>query len=549
VRAAESGGQLRRLARTGPGLVAALVCFSAYVRTLTPGLAHHDFGEMQFETRVLGLPHASGYPLYVWLGHLFELLPIGSVPYRLNLFSAVCGSIGVFLVFATVVRIVGPGWGSTLGAAAAAMALGLGYTYWSVALFAQMYTLHIALTMLVVWLGLRFQETDDERWLAGSLFTYGAMFGNHLCALSLAPGLGLFLVSTSPRSLLSWRRPLIALGAFAAGVLLCDVFLFWLLWRRSLPWDHFHTAIFPNSDLFPFLANGNSFWRCWWFDASTMQFQYQLSTTPEWGPMQLRGLPHRLVGEFYPLGVLGSLVGFGLLWGRNWRLSVLLLGIFAAQTALNVHYENWKVPYYFVTPYTCAGIWLGVLLSSAGQRLERLARLGRWRWGPPFRHAAFMGLFGGELAVHAFANLALIDPYRAWLGKTDPKSLDLVAVNLGSRPDLSHDDAAEGDARKLLEHIEDGALVYTDWEVLYPLLYVAVVEGLRPNLTVQENYPAPNGWGFSAAKQRFVSEQMKQRPVYLQGNPQGAQGPDYELTEVAAGLWRFSASSSERSPR
>jgi hypothetical protein len=549
VTAAARRGPVRQLAASSPGLLAALACFCEYVRTLPPGLADHDFGEMQFEARVLGLPHASGYPLYIWLGHLFELLPVGSIPYRLNLFSAFFGAVAVFLVFAIVVRVVGSTWGARLGAAAAALALGLGYTSWSIATFAQMYTLHVAMALAVVWLALRFQETRSDRWLAGALFTYGAMFGNHLCALSLAPGLGLFVVLTAPRSLLTWRRPVIALVAFAAGVLLCDVLLFWLLWRRHLPWDHMNAAILPNRDLYPFVGQGDSFWRCWWFDASTKQFQYQMSAGSEWSRLQLRGLPHRLVGELFPLGVAGSLVGFGLLWRRNWRLGVLLLALFATQALLNAGFDGWKVRYYFATPYACAAIWLGVLLAWVGQRLERAARSGPSRWPLPLRAAAFTGLFGAELATHAYASAALVDPYKAWLEKIDPKSLELVAPNLGARPDHSHDAGAEWHARDLCAHIEDGSLVYANWDQLYPLLYVAIVEGLRPNLTAQENYPAPGGWGFSEARQRFVREQLQHRSVYLQGNPDGARGTGYDLTEIAPGLWQFRATPPEATAR
>jgi hypothetical protein len=522
-----------------PGWLAALVSFCAYVRTLPRGLGYGDFGEMQFEAHVLGLPHATGYPLYIWLGHVFQLLPIGSIPYRMNLFSAVLGAIAIFLLYSIIVRVTGSGWGARVGAAGAALALGLSYTYWSIAIFAQRYTLHVTMALAVVWMALRFHETDDARWLAGALFTYGAMFGNHLCALSLAPGLALFVVLASPRSFLSWRRPSIALGSFAAGVLLCDVFLFWLLWRREMPSDHFHSAILPNRDLFPFLGKTDSFWRCWWFDASTKQFQYQLSTGPEWASSQLRALPHRIVGEFFPLGAAGCVVGFVLLWLRNWRLGTLLLGVFATQAALNLHYENWKVPYYFAVPYAFVAIWLGVFLASVGAKLDSLARSGPSRWSPRLRQALCIGTFGVELAVHAFANLALADPYSEWLKKVDPKSADLVATNLGSRPDLSQDEGAEGQARALLEHVEDGSLVYAEWDNVYPLLYVAAVQGLRPHLTVQESYPVPSGWGFSEAKQGFVREQLKRRSVYLQGDPKGAEGAGYVLTETVPGLWQF----------
>ena len=53
----------------------------------------------QFIGRVLGVAHNPGYPLYILLTHAFSYLPIGSLAYRINLFSALCGAIAVWLMF------------------------------------------------------------------------------------------------------------------------------------------------------------------------------------------------------------------------------------------------------------------------------------------------------------------------------------------------------------------------------------------------------------------------------------------------------------------
>ena len=59
----------------------------------------------QFIGRVLGVAHNPGYPLYVLLTYPIALLPIGSLPYRINLFSAVCGALAVALVFLVARRL------------------------------------------------------------------------------------------------------------------------------------------------------------------------------------------------------------------------------------------------------------------------------------------------------------------------------------------------------------------------------------------------------------------------------------------------------------
>src|SRR5258706_4011152 len=78
--------------RIGAAGAAAIAVFGialvVYVRTLLPGPSFGDWAEMQFIPAQLGIPHPTGYPLYVLLGWLFSLVPIGSWAYRADLLSA-----------------------------------------------------------------------------------------------------------------------------------------------------------------------------------------------------------------------------------------------------------------------------------------------------------------------------------------------------------------------------------------------------------------------------------------------------------------------------
>ena len=69
-----------------------------YLLTLCPTVYLGDSGELSAAAFCLGVPHGSGYPLYVLLGKVFCLLPFGSVGFRMNLMAAVCGVLGVWAV-------------------------------------------------------------------------------------------------------------------------------------------------------------------------------------------------------------------------------------------------------------------------------------------------------------------------------------------------------------------------------------------------------------------------------------------------------------------
>jgi hypothetical protein len=65
-----------------------LASLALYWPTLSPSVVLGDGGEFQMVSYVLGVPHRTGYPLFVLLGWIVTHLPLGGdVAYRLTLFS------------------------------------------------------------------------------------------------------------------------------------------------------------------------------------------------------------------------------------------------------------------------------------------------------------------------------------------------------------------------------------------------------------------------------------------------------------------------------
>ncbi|MFQ5813081.1 MAG: protein O-mannosyl-transferase family, partial [Anaerolineae bacterium] len=90
------------------GIIAAALfvgSFLLYVSTMAPSVAPGDSAEFQFVPYILGIAHPPGYALYVLLGKLFTLLPLGSVAYRMNLFSAFCGALTVSLTYLIILQL------------------------------------------------------------------------------------------------------------------------------------------------------------------------------------------------------------------------------------------------------------------------------------------------------------------------------------------------------------------------------------------------------------------------------------------------------------
>jgi len=117
-----------------------VVIFIVYILTLAPDLTWSNWGADggDFIVAVVRgtLPHPPGFPLYLMIGRLLMFVPVGTVPWRMNLLSAIMAS-GTVLLTALTLREKGLSIWST---AAASLALGFAPLFWSQALITEVYT-------------------------------------------------------------------------------------------------------------------------------------------------------------------------------------------------------------------------------------------------------------------------------------------------------------------------------------------------------------------------------------------------------------------------
>jgi hypothetical protein len=200
-------------------LVTAAIVMVVYAFTLAPDLtwanASTDGGELITAAVTLGIPHPPGYPVYVILGKIFSFLPIGTVAYRFNLFSAVCAAIAIGLLVSTILRLTQP---SVRPVTAGAVALLLAFTplVWGQAVVAEVY----ALNLLVVSAFLLIVSRRGAG-LAGG-FLLGLAIITHLTSvILLLPAFLLPVPKNMPRfitGMVMGFSPLIILPLLASGV-------------------------------------------------------------------------------------------------------------------------------------------------------------------------------------------------------------------------------------------------------------------------------------------------------------------------------------------
>jgi hypothetical protein len=71
------------------------------------------------------------------------------------------------------------------------------------------------------------------------------------------------------------------------------------------------------------------------------------------------------------------------------------------------------------------------------------------------------------------------------------------------------------DAEQIINQVEDNAILFTGWGMVYPLYYVAHVEQSRTGISVHETYPAMTSKPFADTAVQYIEENYGKRPIYF----------------------------------
>jgi hypothetical protein len=191
--ARQSTGRLRFVTRHVDWLVAALIAVIAalgYHSTIAPTVLDGDAALFQYTPSALGVTYPTGYPTYVLFGFVWKtLVPVGSIAYRMNLLSVVCGALALAILYPALARLL-----ESRAAALCAVAIfGTLPTYWRWATEAKIYTLHILLLSAILFLLSRSEDALTGRTLLALGLLFGLAAANHSTTVLLLPGLLLLL--------------------------------------------------------------------------------------------------------------------------------------------------------------------------------------------------------------------------------------------------------------------------------------------------------------------------------------------------------------------
>lgn len=502
----------------GPSdLLAALAVGGAalalYVRTLAPFLLPSDSGEFQVLVHQLGLAHTTGYSTYLILGHLFaRALPFGDVAYRVNLFSAVMAAATAALVCAAATVLTG----RRLAGALAALCLAAGFTFWSQAIIAEVYSTGAAFLAAVLLLVLLWLRTG-ARW---PVFTAALLGGAGLGAHS---SLGLLGLTVAGFLLLHWERrrewlPAGLLGAAAGLALYAGGMLF--VDANAAPANIFNASYGPSRSNWGLRAAdvANPLARTW-FLASAGQWRSALFNNPLADTIAntlgfVRGLPR----EFAWSALLLALLGAVLLVRREWRTGAWLLGALALQLVIYTNYDVGDRYVFFIPSY----VLLALLLA------EGAAGVLRWAAARTGGSRAVQIALGGLLALACL--LPLVQPRWEAIRRGDVPFVGareyLVDANVRT---------VAARAQQVTAALEPDAIVITNWYWLFPYYYAAHIQQGKQEPRFVEAYPRADSRGVAASLREYIAANAAVRPVYVTERDPAFAPPGYQLRPVRLG--------------
>jgi hypothetical protein len=502
--------------------------FLLYLITLAPTTAMWDTSEYITAAYTLGLPHPPGNPLFVLIGRVFAVLPIGpSVAYRINILAAVCSAFSAvmwFLITERVLvnwlpirwqRITGAVLGTIIGATA--------FTVWNQSVVNEkVYTVSLLGIAIISWLMIRWSDDPDgpkaDRILVLVAYLLALGYTNHMAGALPGLAAGVAILVRRPKTLLRWRLILAGVGVAILGITpfatqpirsahmpelnegeptACQDGLKFDCTFSKLTYDrfmyNFNRGQYGKPDLTQRQAPFTGQIGMWWYYFKWQWLRDAHSERP--------GTQGLLAAVFLVLGLFGGWVHYKRDRRSFWYFGTLMFSM----TLLLIYYLNFKYgatqapdlgntvdrevrdrDYFYLWSFSAWGVWAGL--------------------GLVYLWESVASLFGTE--QQKLGTQLVEEPKRrSWLKASPILALALIPLftNWSTAPRRGHTDTADF-ARDLLNSVEPyGVLVVVGDNDTFPLWYAQEVEGVRKDVVIANTSLLNTDW---------YTRQLIRRPVF-----------------------------------
>ena len=411
------------------------VVMAIYGATLCPGVGGGDSGELTTVAYSLGISHPPGYPLFTLIGNLFTFIPFGTVAWRVNMFTAVCGALAAMVL----AKAVGEWTRSSRAGLVAAGLFAFSPLIWTYSTTAEVFSLnHLLLALLFLECVNLVRSTRPVKLtLRRGAFIFGLGVCNHPSFILVGIPLSVWALLTQPRGRRPLKEWLILAGFLSLGLL---PYLYLPIMAHYRPWIS-------------------------WGDAGTWEGFWHHVLRMDYGTFQLASVKATGVGKVNFLGALS-------LYLSSLFRQTLGLGILLAiwGVVVKVREEGKKS----LAAVTVVGFLLCLLVLCGGANLQFKTRL--------FRDVFSRFWQEPNLLVFVWIGLGF-----AWLEKKlKPRNVlagGVVFLQLGlnyASQDQHDNWTIHRYAEAILEGLPRNALFLPQGDLhTYPIRYLQECEGFR----------------------------------------------------------------------
>ncbi len=495
-------------------LLIGLAAFALYIRTLAPSLLWGDSAEFQTLSYTLGMTHHTGYATQIIFGKIFTLIPINSIAWRVNLMSAFFGALAVTNTF-LIVRLL---TGSRVAAISASLILALTDGFWWRALVAESYAPAAGMLATVWLLFLLWRSTGKPQYLFLSGLAGGLSLGIHsTVVMTGAPVLA--VMAFTARKRVEW------FSAAAGGILGVALFLgFFFFLDYNDPPSSVHNSVFrPNLSAVGLTEDEyDSAWDRFKFifPANRASSYYFTATSDD--------MHDRLIEyvSYFPWWQL-TLTIIGIVWlffGGRWReglyplIAFLLIWGLAITVSFSIYRE------FYVPAAVITSVWFGAGAGALASAWERLTKLNQ----PSLR---MMRVFISILLIvlpiwNARENLSL----------AIEKGFTTFIRDNHVYPVFAPDKAIR-EAKRVINRVEDNAIVFTNWDKLYSYIYTAQIEEGKMGIAFHEVLDEDDQI-LPTTMIEYIDANIDTRPIYF-----AIEIPEldelYQVTKINDTLYRI----------
>ncbi len=483
-------------------LACIVIVGGVFLATMPRGMYWGDGLELTTAAHCLGIPHPTGYPLYMLIGKLFASFPAGTVAWRLHLsslcFVAATTVILFFLFRLLALRLFPPEvFPDVLYTNSICLAFSLLFafsrTVWRLGTITEVYALHILFFVTTIYLGCLYLFTKRRRYFLGVFLIVIISLTHHMMSVVAVPFVlvcvGVFLFSGLS------RKDKIKSAGLCVLLLVIAFMLFLYLPVRAHKHPPINWGNPENMRNFLWVINGGDF-KDFYFLQFPAGHHLDSHTLVPYIKLRLAGIYNWFLSEWFNLSTFGNkgrilgtlffvvVCGIGLVYMgiRKILLAIALLCTLILTVAVVFFYGIYDIEDYFISA-------IPLLLIPFFIGLMRL-----------------LNLFESYFLGRKFN-------YLNWVAFVLPM---MILVTNFSANNRRLDSSADKYSQRLFQSLERDSIVITFGDNdIYSLWYRQKIQGERPDVLVVGGNFIYSEW----YRTFFREKDLKGRRIHIEKQP------------------------------